>query len=54
MALIDLMNSLIARGVCFTINGGGVRYRAPKGVLTPELKAELQAHKREVLCYLQQ
>jgi len=44
---------LIQSGVILEANGDRLRYRAPAGALTPELKRELVAHKAELLAMLQ-
>jgi hypothetical protein len=50
-ALLAYFRSL---GVELWAEGDRLRYRAPKGVLTPTLLAELVAHKEEMLALLRQ
>ena len=53
MNLPDLISELTARGIELIPEGEDrLRYRAPKGALTSELKAEIATHKREVLSAL--
>jgi amino acid adenylation domain-containing protein len=47
-----LLDELTRRGATLVPEGNHVRYRAPKGALTPELRAALAAHKQEVLALL--
>ena len=53
MTAETLLATLRDRGVEFTADGGSLRYRAPKGVLTPELRDALTRHKGEILTLLQ-
>jgi len=48
-----LLQELQSRGVQLTPEGDRIRYRAPRGALTPELRARLSEHKGEVLSVLQ-
>ena len=48
-----LLHELHSRGVQLTPEGDRIRYRAPRGALTPDLKARLREHKGEVLAVLQ-
>jgi hypothetical protein len=48
-----LLQELHSRGVQLAPEGDRIRYRAPRGVLTPDLKAKLSEHKAEVLSVLQ-
>jgi hypothetical protein len=45
----SLLRALEQQGVQFEAVGGRVRWKAPAGVLTPEVLEELQAHRDEVL-----
>jgi hypothetical protein len=45
MTPTDLLNELTRRGVIFELKGERLRYKAPMGVLTPELKRALAAQK---------
>ena len=45
----DLLQALRAAGVTLRIVGDSLRYRAPRGALTPELRAALAEHKPDIL-----
>ena len=45
----DLLQALRAAGVTLRIVGNTLRYRAPRGALTPELRAALAEHKPDIL-----
>ena len=45
MTPTDLLNELTRRGVILEPNGDRLRYKAPVGVLTPELKQAIAAQK---------
>jgi hypothetical protein len=47
-----LMSELTARGIKLRPVPDGLRYEAPRGALTPELRAELAKHKAELLAML--
>ena len=47
-----LLTELHALGVTLIPEGSGLRYRAPKGVLTPELRKALAEQKAEILTVL--
>ena len=47
-----LLSDLWRRGVELTAEGDRLRYRAPRGVLSHELLAELRSHKPEILAEL--
>jgi len=49
----ELVETLQQSGVTLAVEGEHLRYRAPAGALTPELRSELTAHKAAVLAYLQ-
>ena len=49
-----LLADLRHRGIELTAEGDRLRYRAPRGVLSPELIADLRSHKRELLAELTQ
>ncbi len=49
-----LLSDLRRRGVELTAEGDRLRYRAPRGVLSPELLDDLRSHKREILAKLTQ
>ena len=44
-----LVSDLRGRGVELTVDGGDIRYRAPRGLLTPDVLAQLREHKRDVV-----
>ena len=48
-----LLQELWSRGVRLTPEGDRIRYCAPRGALTPELRARLSEHRGEVLSVLQ-
>ena len=52
MKLNQLLAELAGRGVKLWAEDGQLRYRAPKGALTPELRDELALHKAEVIKWL--
>lgn len=52
-ALLDFLAELRRCGVELSPNGDRLRYRAPHSVLTDEVRAELVAHKSEILELLQ-
>lgn len=47
--LDQLLSELEARGITIWAEDGALRFRAPKGALTDELKAELKTHKASLL-----
>jgi hypothetical protein len=49
---LELLAELRARGVMLTAVGDRLRYRAPKGALTAELRQRLTIHKPELLAAL--
>lgn len=52
MTTTELMDVLRKRGVVLQASGDRINYRARPGALTPELRANLVAHKRAILAYL--
>jgi len=54
MNISELLTSLTQQGVAFSIENDTLSIRSPKGVVTPALKAELTAHKAEILALLRQ
>ncbi|WP_163856832.1 non-ribosomal peptide synthetase/type I polyketide synthase [Paenibacillus elgii] len=48
----DIIDRFRERGIELWAEEGKLRFRAPKGTLTPELRTELQAHKDMLLVYL--
>jgi hypothetical protein len=45
----ELLDALTRAGVTLTADGESLRYRAPRGALTPELKGALVCRKSDVL-----
>ena len=52
MIAVEILDELRQRGVILEPNGDTLRYRAPKGVLTVELREALAANKKELLAIL--
>jgi hypothetical protein len=52
MTVTSLLGELRALGVRLFLDGGRVAYRAPRGIMTPELLARLSARKAELLALL--
>ena len=52
MTAAELITELEARGVLIEVTGDRLRVDAPKGAITPELRAALTARKAEVLAIL--
>jgi hypothetical protein len=50
----ELLAHLRSRQVNVWVEGDALRYRAPKGSLTQELRGELAAHKSGIMQYLNQ
>jgi len=48
----SLLADLRGRGVVLSVNAGELRYRAPRGALTDELRALVRIHKLEILAAL--
>ncbi|MCD0156907.1 hypothetical protein [Deinococcus sp. 6GRE01] len=49
----DLLQELAARGVRLEVEGGRLIARAPDGAVTPELSAQIRAHKADLIAALQ-
>ena len=47
-----LLQDLTGRGVVLTADAGKLRYRAPAGTLTPDLRRQLEAHKAALVALL--
>ena len=45
----ELLVELTRRGISLQVVADGLRYRAPEGALTPDLRRELTAYKTEIL-----
>lgn len=52
MRTAELLSELRTRGVTLYPTPEGIRYEAPRGVMTPTLRAALAAHKGELLALL--
>lgn len=52
MSVFELLSSLNEQGVRVWAEGEGLRYSAPKGVLTPDLRARMKQHKAEIIEFL--
>jgi pyochelin synthetase len=48
----DLLHRLAHADITLSVEGGGLRYRGPKGSLTPELRTAIAANKSELLEWL--
>ena len=44
-----LLQTLAGRGVILTAEAGALRYRAPAGAMTPELRRQIEAHKAALI-----
>lgn len=53
MNVSELVDNLVQQGVELWVNQDKLGIRSPKGVLTPQLKLELTAHKTKIVDYLQ-
>ena len=49
---LALLVELRRAGVRLQVDGDALRFQAPKGALTPELRARLRAHRDEILAFL--
>ena len=49
----DVLREIQERGIILQVQSGEIRYRAPSGRLTPELRAALVKRKPEILAVLQ-
>src|SRR5689334_21124328 len=52
MHAFELLSELHARGVNLYRTAEGIRYEAPRGALTPDLRAAVAVHKAELLAML--
>ncbi|MCP4662028.1 MAG: non-ribosomal peptide synthetase, partial [bacterium] len=52
MTLEELLSRLRRLDVVLRTDGDRLRFSAPRGVLNAELRAELQAHKEEIIAFL--
>ena len=53
MTAMAILEAASQRGILLEARGGELRYRAPRGSLTPELRETLRQHKAEILAVLQ-
>lgn len=53
MTLSDLFDRWTDLGITLWEDAGQLRYRAPRGAVTPDVVAEFRAHKSEILTHLQ-
>lgn len=54
MTTVEFLASLKSLGIKIWIEDGQLRYRAPKGVITSDLKQELMERKTEIITFLEQ
>lgn len=52
MTAAALLQDLTGRGVVLTAESGRLRYRAPAGAMTPDLRRQLEAHKAALVALL--
>ena len=52
MSAAELLAEVERLGVRLEAQGGQLRYRAPKGTLTPEILTSLAQHKAEIIAAL--
>ena len=50
--LVELLSELDRAGIELRADGNTLRFKAPAGALTPELRRKLTAHKAELVCSL--
>ena len=54
MTALELLSNLSSKDIEIWADGDRLRYNAPKGALTPDLREKLADHKSEVLALLRQ
>jgi amino acid adenylation domain-containing protein/non-ribosomal peptide synthase protein (TIGR01720 family) len=54
MRVLELVRYLDSLGIKIWAEAGRLRYKAPKGALTPAIRAELSERKNEILTFLQE
>lgn len=52
MSGAEILQEARQRGIVLEAQGGELRYRAPKGSLTSDLRSALAEHKREIIAAL--
>ena len=52
MNAASLLSDLQAQGVHLEVEAGGLKYRAPRDTMTPELLATLKSHKKDLIAAL--
>ena len=52
MTLVELLSTLRARDINVWADGERLRYSAPSGALTPDIREELAKHKADLLKFL--
>jgi hypothetical protein len=48
----SLTTTLVSHGIILYLEGDALRFRAPKGVLTAELKQQIAEHRGEIIAHL--
>ena len=54
MTIIEFVSYLNSLGIKIWLEGGQLNYRAPKGVMNPDLKNQLLGRKSEILAFLEE
>jgi hypothetical protein len=49
MTANELLSEVEAKGIILAVDGGSLHYQGSKSALTPDLIAELQAHKARII-----
>jgi len=49
MTVAELVDALLAMGVAIEVDGEALRYHAPRGAMTPEVKRAMRENKAELL-----
>jgi len=52
MTIDGLLDTLLRSDVTLFLDGNRLRYRAPEGVLTPELRAAISEHRQGIMDHL--
>lgn len=53
MNAIQLISALKEQGIVLFVDGNELRFRAPKGALTADLKTQIAKHREEIVRHLQ-